>query len=200
MFSNSDVLGLKTVLKVDLLHSLGLWSVDRSPPDSNGQKFDRWSVDQAVDQQSILAGFWAITASFWSHINKRSFGMFYARFLESFQELFFISNRSFSTSFWAKLPYQKSVYQEWFSWVFQKFFFELSTSISILFFLTQAWAFYSHIYLIGALFVRVFKGDQVLRLPSVPPSILRSCRGAASVNLWVHVVLFLREQVRDLQV
>jgi len=46
----------------------------------------------------------------------------------------------------------------------------------------------------------VFKGDQVLRLPSVPPSILRSCRGAASVNLWVHVVLFLREQVRDLQV
>ena len=48
--------------------------------------------------------------------------------------------------------------------------------------------------------MRVFEGDQVLRSPSVPPSILTSCRGAASANLGVHVVLFLREQVRDLQV
>ena len=48
--------------------------------------------------------------------------------------------------------------------------------------------------------MRVFEGDQVLRSLSVPPSILRSYRGAASTNLWVHVVLFLREQVRNLWV
>ena len=40
----------------------------------------------------------------------------------------------------------------------------------------------------------------MLRSPSVLPSILRSCRGAASANLWVHIVLFLREQMRDLGV
>ena len=48
--------------------------------------------------------------------------------------------------------------------------------------------------------MRVFEVDQVLRSPNVPPSILRNCRGAASVKLWVRVVLFLREQVRDLLV
>ena len=48
--------------------------------------------------------------------------------------------------------------------------------------------------------MRVFEGDQVLRSPSVSASILRSCSGAASANLWVRVVLFLREQVRDLWV
>ena len=47
--------------------------------------------------------------------------------------------------------------------------------------------------------MRVFEDDQVLRSPSIP-SILRCCRGAASVNMWVRVVLFLREQVRDLRV
>ena len=46
----------------------------------------------------------------------------------------------------------------------------------------------------------MFEGDQVLRSPSAPPPILRSCSGAASANLWVRVVLFLLEQVRDLQV
>jgi len=48
--------------------------------------------------------------------------------------------------------------------------------------------------------VRVFEGDQVLRSPSTPPSILRSCRGMVSANLWVHVVLFLLEKVRDLRI
>ena len=32
------------------------------------------------------------------------------------------------------------------------------------------------------------------------PLILGSCRGAASANLWVRVVLFLRKQVRDMRV
>ena len=48
--------------------------------------------------------------------------------------------------------------------------------------------------------MRVFKGNQVLRSPSIPSSILKSCRGVASANLWVCLVLFLREQVRDLRV
>ena len=128
LFSNSDVLGLKIVLKVDLLHSLGLWSVDRSPPDSNGQKFDRWSVDRAVDQQSILARFWAITASFWSHINKRSFGMFYARFWRVFKSYFSslleVFQQVFGLNFHTKRVFIKSDSLEFFK------SFSLSFSLS----------------------------------------------------------------------
>ena len=56
-------------------------SVDRR---HNGQKFDRWLIDQAVDHQQSRLLIWTPTARFWMPIYWGSLGLFSTRFQEIF--------------------------------------------------------------------------------------------------------------------
>ena len=119
---------------------------------------------------------------------------------KSFQELFSyllqkFLNKFLKLHFHIKREFIKNVSFVFFKRISCVFRFQI-----YLIFLTQAWAFHSHIYPIGFLYVRVFVSDQevITRFSSLYWGEVGGCSLDELVGSCC--ALFLREQVRDLRV